>query len=162
MCSEGCYSCLDAANCEVCIDTYTLVLGSCSLCESSMTGCHLCSSSGTCTNCLSGYYLSLGNCELCIDDLVGCEACLSSTHCTSCSVYYELDTTNNDCVICSDLYDDCQTCFAGECKECQVGSYLDTGLCYPCQNVDPGCIHCDSNSICTQCMTGYRLLGNLC
>lgn len=114
-CDEGCLTCLTAGTCEVCIDTYVLVGGSCQLCESLIIGCSVCPSSTVCANCIEGYYLAAPSCVPCQNDLDGCDACLSSSVCTLCSMFYELDTVNNECDLCSSLYPNCQICFNGNC-----------------------------------------------
>jgi len=103
--------------CTKCIETYTVVNGSCSACGSNCFTCDITlvyctsclpsfilSSTNTCINgviCSGGYYDSsaVGNCSPCGTN---CASCLSSTNCLTCTVPLMLpsggqcfcDTTN--------------------------------------------------------------------
>eukprot|EP00347_Sterkiella_histriomuscorum_P017067 403350788 len=61
--------------------------------------------------------------------------------------------TDNNCIMCSQNY--------GQCQQCNLGYYKDAN--YECQQCNTsGCVMCDAKDTCSLCQTGYRLQNSKC
>ncbi|KAL4487130.1 hypothetical protein ABPG72_001582 [Tetrahymena utriculariae] len=161
---------------------------SCTECSVSSNNCKTCSDSNRVPpfcNCVQGYFTKIdGTCAPCSQI---CKTCtLTATNCTQCFAsntqpapgcacldgYTYIGTDYSQCLPCSNM---CQTCSGTQynCTKCNPGrinfpsctcpdSQYDDGVSKACQNCPPQCTKCTSNSSCTECMSGYVLIGNQC
>lgn len=138
-------------------------------CES---GCSICNSDGICLDpCKFGYFLNNtcekcencpygctsneNNCSFCFDSL--CSICSSFESCQNCTEHAYLNDKcecltgyiqeNFTCVLCAEVFDECNLCSSSQCTECLDGYYLDSGSCSSC---DDGCKNCNKNQ-CLKC-----------
>lgn len=49
-----------------------------------------------------------------------------------------------------------------ECAQCEVGYFLEDGLCYQLPCSLPNCAYCEGSSACLVCQTGYNLVDSTC
>lgn len=116
----------------------------CYLCSTTVPNCLTCSSYGVCQTCdyLNGYYLDANN---------------TCTLCTGVNMAINITDPTYPCTVCSPIT---------ACGSCYTGFYLNTtdNSCYPCTDIDPNCIRCAANGICTVCnyTLTYFLSGGLC
>ncbi|KAM3131253.1 hypothetical protein pb186bvf_016571 [Paramecium bursaria] len=173
-----CQSCTQVfSNCDTCVPTscqscslgYFLLNTQCSSCNLFMQGCNVCLNQNKCQQCAQGYVLRNNICAKCSDEFQFCASCkfISGTiTCQTCNPGYQYYTENNlsYCVTCLQLVNiqNCLSCDIASqaCTKCQQSYYLSTSFnCLPCQN---SCLICDSNNKCSQCVTNYILVNNIC
>lgn len=160
-CPEGSFDsgngqCIDSRHLRSCYSGqyYDGSVSECAPCPSS---CKNCSNNRTCTSCQLGLYLTPhGICVV---------KCPSNT--TSDNVRFVCIDCHHSCKSCAGpMKDQCLSCFEGsvvsedECvQECPLGSYNDSGTCFPCAT---NCASCTSRNMCVKCRNGYYLLSANC
>ena len=152
--------------------------GSCKY-SADRAGCNTCSGD-KCAACHNGYYLDEYN-NRCLNCVENCYNCENSTKCFSCNEqYYEkidlVNISNNNpynksfCLPCPD---DCQFCYLtvssndkADCDTCKQGYYRylsQNSSIHLCKKCKDDCMACEgSDSNCTRCKDGYRLIGSVC
>ncbi|EAR84801.2 transmembrane protein, putative (macronuclear) [Tetrahymena thermophila SB210] len=153
--SNTCTTCSDANRvpplCSCAQSYFTKIDGTCSQCSQICKTCTL--SATNCTQCFASNTLSPPNCA-CMDGFtyVGTDY----TQCLPCS---------NMCQTCSGTQSTCTKCNPGRINfpscTCPDSQY-DDGVSKACQNCPPQCTKCTSNSSCSECKSGYVLIGNQC
>lgn len=159
----------------------------CLSCDQVVPGCSTCQTTTIpnptqCTSCNSAGYFNPSaypttSCTACPSL---CTACTASNACTFCvnnlivlgdgscgcnSVSLFLDPITLNCLSCSAVIFNCQTCATSgtsvTCSTCLAGNYLSSTAytCYPCPAT---CSACLNSTYCTSCETGYELSSNLC
>ena len=146
-CPENCASCSNGNSCDKCIGFYDYDGGKCT-----------CNLLGNCyrifvyvtthfrtmgnTLCTNGYFVDQNN--VCRPCLPGCQTCTSTTVCTNCFDGFNLkgETCYN------------QTEGVSNNTNCQDGTYIDSGVCQPCNWL---CRTCENNIKCLSCNYGNFL-----
>ncbi|KAI8467542.1 MAG: hypothetical protein J3K34DRAFT_480962, partial [Monoraphidium minutum] len=154
-------------------------------CDPCKDNCKSCTTFDTCGSCKDNYFVDNGgNCGNCPSN---CKACPSASSCTTCKDGYEFSGT--ECVLsqvvcnpgtyssngaCNNCPGTCSACTSSECTACNPGKKLHQGGCLDscpdeysdesgvCDSCSNHCKTCTSNTTCTVCKTGYRLINNKC
>ncbi|EAR86282.2 zinc finger lsd1 subclass family protein (macronuclear) [Tetrahymena thermophila SB210] len=150
----NCSKCSQSNQCELCDDTYFLLIvsdqnklnyscvKSCGssyyanaqtkMCTQCQSNCLECSIYGVCQKCNDKFYLT-SDTQQCVD---------------KCSQgYSQVDT---QCIKCADNCQNCQQ--INQCTQCQLNFYLNGTTCLPCI---PNCQECVNNTTCNQCINNY-------
>ena len=113
---------IEYENC-FCKDGYTKVDKSCIPCEAGCSDCYSnIKNTPVCKNCNSGTFLKENKCLNCPD---GCNKCKNESICIECNYNYILNSTYNNCTLCSNVAGEgCERCIYNknnnqyECLEC--------------------------------------------
>ena len=164
----------------------------CQACNVTLSNCLTCISTSNCTSCKAGFYKSTQangvNCSSCTQH-TGCLECSNLQTCTLCNTAanfqlngntcqcksgYFLNSTSNQCQVCTVWSAQCLTCSTTGCLTCAANYVLNgTGCkqscnitgCVACQNVT-ACATCGPNFYLSNkkcyCSTGYTLVNNSC
>ena len=180
-CMNGCDSCTSSTDCSLCsagyyLDSTSGSSGTCAqTCPSGYFGnettricdilicpenCLLCPDSVSCTQCEATHLLENG----------GCTTVCSSTNpiafngncLNSCPQGYSniVQSSTNTCILCDE---GCLTCLGSapdNCLTCNSSSFLQNGMCLPCNSSCETC-SMDANN-CTYCPSGTYLLESTC
>lgn len=180
---DGCYQCKQgyykgAKSCELCVAGCKTCLGPLhSQCLEPMDGyiitgeqikkcggdCLKCdtANSDKCETCSKGFYMSASStCEKCSEH---CETCsgYNFNECSECEIgYYK----NNDTKRCDNCIKNCKVCISDSytgCLKCDDGYYRDRKS-QECRSCPFPCLSCKNDYICSECLPGYELRGNVC
>lgn len=159
-CEEGCLACTsNPGNCQGCKLGYRANSGKCTSC---IANCNVCFSATSCNTCKAGYYLVGSRCLECNEDSG------DQSSCRSCAMsnYYYGSFNSGTCSASTDKncyqYDDetgCHTCLDGFAKG-KNANELDS--CFQCPNYCKTCRYENRETICTECIGGFRVLDGLC
>ena len=147
-CRSTCPTCKTYSDCNECIagryGTYCQ-----SYCSKACIDILCEQSTGKCTlGCNHGYYLSGDDCIHCP---VHCTRCTDASHCNACIAGFFGNVCETPCSK-SCLNNECDK-VTGECTSgCAEGYHLDGDTCRSCPYY---CVSCLSQSICSECKTGY-------
>lgn len=161
---SNCDKCFSWGGCNQCSSGYILNVQNftCTSANCTIGNCLICYQS-RCEVCKNGYYLQYGSCIPDCGNL--CTECSNTRVCLGCIANYLLDSSLNKCV------PDCNSRFNGTCSVClnllicstcktgYVPAYQGT-VCQKASDCkDKNCKTC-TNSSCSVCKIGYKLLGN--
>ncbi|KAL4456740.1 hypothetical protein ABPG73_014766 [Tetrahymena malaccensis] len=134
-------------------------------CRQCPQSCQTCKNGNICTSCKYGYFLSSNQCTLCFQGyyLNGNQCLQCDSSCLSCN-----GPGPNNCVICAQPNSFISTIQNNLCtSQCDLsqGQYIDkytNQLQYYCRSCGSLCQTCTTQYICTSCVQGFSLNGNVC
>ncbi|GAB0189453.1 extracellular matrix organizing protein FRAS1 [Grus japonensis] len=159
---------------------------SCSSCNASLVLSH---SSACVPGCSPGYYRDdRQTCKPCNSQCLSCESAAGCTSCRdptkvllfgecqyeSCAQQYYLDFSSKTCRECDWSCNACKGPRSTDCLQCMEGYVLHEGACVErcpaafykesdtCQTCPPGCLECDSDSLCHLCDSTTFLKNKIC
>lgn len=162
LCAAGCKTCSGAevSQCIEPMEGYYISGEQIKKCGGDCLKCDK-NSSDKCETCAKGFYLSNeSTCEKCLEH---CELCrgYKFEECSECELgYYKNNATKQ----CDNCIKNCKTCVSDSytgCLTCDDGYYKDRRT-QECKSCPFPCLSCKNDYICSECLPGYELRGNIC
>ena len=153
-------------------------------CEIVFPNCNACNIDGTCGDCESGFEQNIYG--ECVASHTPGSPCVADAFCDSGTCKSNCCSSKgavSSCVSCNSMNGDCAECKSSyyldpDTRTCKgvrpIGAYCEAYVLNQCQskvcrdrccdteNLDPHCGLCDGNGTCAGCVSGYKMLNNVC